>query len=125
MYKLVLFPFIFCFCLISSAFAQTALDKSNPNYEHDRITHLINASKDVPVSKEAIIVLQNKAFAMKMQVPKMMRNEFLFKVLDNPKLSIEDRLWAANFFISGAAHDISYPLEYIKILKARLASLKN
>ncbi len=123
MYKFTLFALIlFCFGLMTTVSAQTTLDKSHPMYEHDRITNLINISRDVPLSKEATIVLQNKAFAMKMEVPKMMRNAFLFKVLDNPKLSIEDRLWAADFFIKGAAGDISYPLEYLKILKTGLAS---
>ena len=82
-------------------------------------------SKDQSVSTEAKIVLKNRALGLKMQEAKMMRNLFLFQVLENKRLSIEDRMWASDVYIKGAVDDISYPVEYIKTLRAKLASQKN
>lgn len=122
--KRIIFIFLCCFTL-SFAFAQSATDKTNPNYEHDRITKMWMDSKDQSVSTEAKIVLKNRALGLKMQEAKMMRNLFLFQVLENKRLSIEDRMWAADVYIKGAADDISYPVDYIKTLRAKLASQKN
>lgn len=122
--KRIIFIFLCCFTL-SSAFAQSALDKTNLNYEHDRITKMWMDSKDQSVSTEAKIVLKNRALGLKMQEAKMMRNLFLFQVLENKRLSIEDRMWASDVYIKGAVDDISYPVEYIKTLRAKLASQKN
>jgi hypothetical protein len=109
------------------AFAQSqvsnrpALDKSNPNYEHDRITYLWLDSQNEPVSTQAIEILRNRAIALKMPEAKVMRNQFIFRILENKKLSLEDRIWAADFFIRASANDISYPLDYIKTIRSNLS----
>ncbi len=97
------------------------LDKSNPNYEHDRITYLWLDSQNEPVSAEAINILRNRAIAIKMPEAKMMRNQFIFRILENKKLSLEDRIWAADFFIRASESDISYPLDYLKTIRSNLS----
>ena len=123
--KALLIAFIFVI-LGLSGFSQTtmpsrpALDKSNPNYEHYRITYLWLDSQNEPVIREAITILKNRAFALKMPEAKMMRNQFIFRILENTKLTREDKLWAADFFIKASESDISYPVEYIKTLRYNL-----
>lgn len=126
MKKKALFLALIFVILAINGFSQTttpsrpALDKSNPNYEHDRITYLWLDSQNEPVSREAIMILKNRAFALKMPEAKMMRNQFIFRILGNTKLTIEDRLWAADFFIKASESDISYPVEYIKTMRSNL-----
>jgi hypothetical protein len=111
-----------------NAFSQTAttvrppLDRSNPNYEHDRITYMWLDSQYEPVSQQAITILKNRALALNMPEAKMMRNQYIFRILENKKLSVEDRLWAADFFIKASQYDISYPLEYIKTIKSNIST---
>jgi hypothetical protein len=52
----------------------------------------------------------------------MMRNQYIFRILENKKLSLEDRLWAADFFIKASQHDISYPLEYLKTMRSIIST---
>jgi len=110
----------------TAAFAQVEilphppLNPKNPNYEHDRITFMWLESQNEPVSDFDMNILRAQALKIHVIEAKVMRNKFIFQILENQKLPLDDRLWAADFFIRASDGDISYPLDYIKTLKSNL-----
>lgn len=100
------------------------LNRSNPNYIHDKVTFMWLDSQNEPVSNEAINELKMWALKNKIDPQKIMKNQYLFKILENKKLNLEDRIWIADFFIKASESDSSYPIIYLKQVKNFLISTK-
>ena len=94
--------------------------QTNPNYEHDRFTEMYIDSRDEVVTEQHLQILRYRALKMHIPEDRMMRNKFIFQVLENKKLNLNDRIWAADFLYKAAQVDNSYPLEYIQTMQATL-----
>ncbi len=123
--KLLLLLFVLIFTL-NKIFSQTPLGAANPNFVHDKITEFYTKSVDVKLPDSVYTILKNYAHNKNFNEFSVLRNDYMFKVLYNKNISIEDRLYACNFFIkSNMTETYSYvPIYFLKALQLDLIAKK-
>ncbi len=99
MNKKFLHLFIISFLLLKLSFGQTPLEATSPNFVHDKMTEFYLQSDDVKLPDSINRILKNFAYTRGKNEAAVLRNNYMFKVLYNTTLTIEDRLFACNFYI--------------------------
>ena len=109
------------------SFAQAPLTAAtNPNFVHDKLEDLLNKSLHIiPLPDSVTQKLINYARNKNLEYQLVLRNSYMFKVLYNESLSIEDRLFACKYYILANSGNYQYsPLYLLKDLEASLNTRK-
>ncbi len=104
---------MFCYC---SSFSQSSQTSINTTNEHDKMLDFYLKSQDVKLPDSIYVILKNYAFNKSLKEVSVLRNDYVFKVLYNSKISIADKLFACDFFIK--ANSGPYPYVPVFLLKS-------
>jgi hypothetical protein len=85
--------------LLKLSYGQNSLEKANPNFIHDKMTEFYLQSEDVKLPDSIHRILKDFAYMKGKKEISVLRNDYMFKVLLNKNLTINDRLFACNFYI--------------------------
>jgi hypothetical protein len=102
----ILLTAILFICFTTFSFAQSAATLEV--YElHKKITDFNAESQNVKLPDSVYRILKDYAFTKGLKESSVLKNDYLFKVLYNEALSIDDRLFACDFYIK--ANNTPYP----------------
>ncbi len=96
--KLLFLIFISAFILTKS-YGQTTFENSSADAIHDKVTALYIQSAEVKLPDSVHRILKDFAFMSGRNQASVLRSDYMFKVLLNDNLSIEDRLFASKYYI--------------------------
>jgi hypothetical protein len=95
-----LLPLLFIsFLLLKLSYGQVPLGATNPNFVHDKMTAFYLQSEDVKLPDSIHRILKDFAYIKGKKEISVLRNDYMFKVLLNKSITIEDRLFACSFYI--------------------------
>lgn len=100
MMKSLLLFFLFAGSFFMTSYAQAPLAAvSNPNFVHDKLTNMHNVSLDVKVPDSIYTIIKNFAHNRNIDENSALREIYMFKILFNENLSVDERLYAATYFV--------------------------
>ncbi len=117
MNRKLLLLFIVSIVCLSKVFSQAPLAASNPNYVHDKITDFYVKSADIKLPDSVYRILKDYARNKNYKEVAVLRNDGIIKIFYNKNISLDDRLYACNFFIKANTSD-PYPYVPLYFLKA-------
>ena len=122
MKKSLLILFVLSTFTFSLSFSQAPLSATNPNFVHDKLTDLMVKSQSAVSLPDSVTkILINYARNKNLEYQLVLRNSYMFKVLYNESLSIEDRLFASKYYIEANSGLYQYaPLYFLKQLQNSL-----
>ena len=122
MKKSLLILFILSSFLYISGYSQAPLPVTNPNFLHDKLMDfMVKSQSAVSLPDSVTKILINYARNKNLEYQLVLRNSYMFKVLYNESLSIEDRLFANKYYIEANSGLYQYaPLYFLKQLQNSL-----
>ena len=108
------------------SYSQAPLAATNPNFVHDKLTDLtIKSQSSVSLPDSVTQILINYARNKSIPYQLVLRNSYMFKVLYNENLSIDDRLFGCKYYIlANSGVEQHAPLYFLKELEASLIARK-
>jgi len=111
------------FILVKASFAQAPLAATNPNFLHDKLEGLYSKSATVKLPDSVYTILKNYAFNTGLPQAAVLKNDLCIQVLYNPNLTIEDRIFYADFLLRPTKEPIPYiPMFLLESFRANLVS---
>jgi hypothetical protein len=101
LFTAALFFFFTTFCLAQSAATLEVKEL------YEKMTNFYIGSQDVKLPDSVYRILKDYAFTRGLRESSVLRNDYVFKVLYNEALSIDERLFACDFYIK--ANNTPYP----------------
>ena len=126
MKKNLLLFFLFTALFFKFSYSQAPLATTNPNFVHDKLEELSAKSLHTIILPDSVTqLLINYARNKNLEYQLVLRNSYMFKVLYNENLSIDDRLFACKYYILANSDLYQYsPLFFLKELQASLIARK-
>jgi hypothetical protein len=113
---------LICFTIFSFAQSEATLKV----YElHKKMTNFIAESQDVKLPDSVYRILKDYAFTRGLREAAVLRNDYVFKVLYNEALSVEDRLFACDFYIQANNNPYPYTPHFFLLETRKYLSSKN
>lgn len=108
------------------SYSQAPLAATNPNFVHDKLVDLtIKSQNSVSLPDSVTQILINYARNKSIPYQLVLRNSYMFKVLYNENLSIDDRLFGCKYYIlANSGIEQHAPLYFLKELEASLIARK-
>lgn len=118
--------FLLATTISCASIAQAPLAATNPNFVHDKLTDLmVRSQSTVSLPDSVTQILINYARNKNLEYQLVLRNSYMFKVLYNETLSIDDRLFACKYYIAANSDLYQYaPLYFLKELQSSLNARK-
>jgi hypothetical protein len=109
-----------------AAVAQAPLAATNPNFVHDKLTDLmVKSQSTVSLPDSVTQILINYARNKSIPYQLVLRNSYMFKVLYNENLSIDDRLFGCKYYIlANSGVEQHAPLYFLQELQTSLNARK-
>ena len=126
MKKSLIILFVFSTFTFSFSYCQAPLSATNPNFVHNKLTELmIKSQSAVHLPDSVTQILINYARNKNLEYQLVLRNSYMFKVLYNENLSVDDRLFACKYYIEANSELYQYaPLYFLKELQNSLIARK-
>ncbi len=126
MKKSLLLFFLFAGLFFKFSYSQAPLAAANPNFVHDKLVDLtLKSQNSVSLPDSVTQILINYARNKSIPYQLVLRNSYMFKVLYNENLSIEDRLFGCKYYIlANSGVEQHAPLYFLKELEASLTARK-
>lgn len=126
MKKSFLLFFLFAGLFFNSSYSQAPLAAiSNPNYIHDKLHDLGIKSYGRVLPDSLTQILKNYAQNKNLDYMSVLKNSYVFQVLYNENLSINDRLFACKYYILSNSGMYQYaPLYLLKEIETSLSARK-
>lgn len=116
--------FVFLMFGYYNSFSQTSKNSTNTTNDHDKMLEFYLKSQDVKLPDSVYVILKNYAFNRSLKEASVLRNDYVFKVLYNTKISIEDKFFACDFFIKANSGPYPYvPIFFLKSIQLDLLAL--
>lgn len=123
MNKFLLILLFMCIILVKPSHAQAPLAAANPNYLHDKLEGMYSKSANVKLPDSVYTILKNYAFNKGLPQAAVLKNDLVVKVLYNETLSLEDRIFYADFLLKPSKEKIPYiPIFLLEGLRTNLLS---
>ncbi len=126
MKKSLLLVLLFAGLCFKLSYSQAPLAATNPNFVHDKLVDLtIKSQNSVSLPDSVTQILINYARNKSIPYQLVLRNSYMFKVLYNENLSIDDRLFGCKYYIlANSGVEQHAPLYFLKELEASLTARK-
>lgn len=126
MKKSLLLFFLLASFFSKLSYSQAPLAAANRNFVHDKLTDFDNKSINFVTLPDSVTkILIDYARNKNLDYQLVLKNSYMFKVLYNEALSIDDRLFACGYYIKWNSGQYQYsPLYFLKQLEAWLISRK-